>query len=244
MRVNIIQNCFDLIWPRVCEICGKEVEEPARHICASCLMRIPFVPQVGCCSICGRPVIGLECDYLCEDCANAPTRPAFDRAGSVFRFEGDARQIVLDYKFNRHLWMCDDLVSWLFAALNVRFNVPAIDLVLPMPSTLFHRIDRGYNQCAYLAKPLARLIERKYDDTILRRKGHPKRQSNLTAEERRKNAIGTFRVQHPERIRGRTVLVVDDVMTTGSTLSECAKELKAAGAYRVWCITLARSIRD
>ena len=207
-------------------------------------MRIPFVQQVGCCSVCGQSVIGLENDFLCEDCATPSTRPAFDRAGSVFRFEDKARQLVLDYKFHRHLCLRDDFVDWLLAVASIRFNVPEIDLVLPMPNTLFHRIDRGYNQCAYLAKPLAKLINRTYDASILRRKNHPKRQSQLNAEERRKNAINTFRVAHPERIRGRTVLVIDDVMTTGSTLSECAKELKRAGAYRVWCLTLAHSIRD
>lgn len=244
MRVNILQNCFDLLWPRTCELCGAPVEQPARHVCADCLMRIPFVPQVGCCSVCGRPVEGLETDYLCEDCATPRTRPYFDRAGSTFRFENQARRLVLDFKFNRHLWLRNDFVSWLHAALSARFNVPEIDVVVPMPNTIFHRIDRGYNQCAYLAKPLARLIDRKYDPSVLRRKGHPKRQSKLTEEERRKNAIDTFRVTHPERVRGRTVLVIDDVITTGSTLSECAKTLKLAGAERVWCLTLARSIRD
>ena len=242
MRVNILQSCFDFIWPRTCEICGGPVEQPGRHVCTACLEHIPFVQQVGCCSICGRAVDGLDCDFLCEECAAPATRPVFDRVGSLMRFEGAARRLILDYKFNRHLWLTNDLVAWLYAALIVRFQVAAIDLVLPMPSTLFHRMDRGYNQCEYLAKPLAKLIGRPYSASILRRKGHPKRQSHLTAEERRKNAIDTFCVRHPERVEGFTVLVIDDVLTTGSTLSECARALKAAGAKRVWCLTLAHSI--
>lgn len=206
-------------------------------------MRIPFVPQTGCCAVCGRSVAGLEGEYLCEDCSGA-SRPHFDRAASAFRFEGKAREILLGFKFNRRLWLRDDFVDWLEAALRARFDDAAVDLVLPMPTTLFHRADRGYSQCAYLAKPLARRIDRLYRADILRRTGHPRRQSDLTEEERRENAKGTFAVRHPEFVRGRTVLVVDDVMTTGATLSECARSLKDAGVWRVWCLTLARSIRS
>ncbi len=196
---------------------------------------------MGCCSICGRPITALDCDYLCETCAAPQTRPAFDRAASVVRFEGTARRLILNYKFNHHLWLLNDFLDGLLAALNVRFITPAIDLVLPMPSTLFHRLDRGYNQCAYLARPLARAIHRTYDPSILCRKGHPKRQSTLNATTRQTNVLGTFRVAHPERIRGRTLLLVDDILTTGSTLSECARTLKSAGASRVWCLTLAHA---
>ena len=152
--------------------------------------------------------------------------------------------MLLGFKFNRRLWLRDDFVDWLEAALRARFDGAAVDLVLPMPTTLFHRADRGYSQCAYLAKPLARRIDRLYRPDILRRTGHPRRQSDLREEERRENAKDTFAVRHPELVRGRTVLVVDDVMTTGATLSECARSLKDAGVWRVWCLTLARSIRS
>ena len=77
---------------------------------------------------------------------------------------------------------------------------------------------------------------------VLRRKNAPKRQGRLGEAERRTNVVGTVGVLRPSAVAGRTVLVVDDVMTTGSTLSECAAELKRAGAARVWCLSLARSL--
>jgi ComF family protein len=113
-----------------------------------------------------------------------------------------------------------------------------------MPATVVHRLLRGYNQCDALAKNLARRIGRKYLSNVVRRSGFPRRQSGLDADERRENAKGTFRVIRPEAVRGRTLLVVDDVLTTGSTLSECALTLKASGAERVWCVTLAKSVID
>ncbi len=205
-------------------------------------MRIPFIPPIGCCSRCGRAIEGHEGEYLCLDCER--NKPFFDRAASAFRFEGAARELLLGYKFNAHLWLKDDLSDWLEACIRAHFAAPSVDLILPMPLTLFHRIDRGYNQSAYLAEEVARRIGRKCRDDILKRTGRPKRQAGLDEEERRQNVKGTIAVRRPEFVRGRTILLIDDVMTTGSTLSEAARVLKLAGAWRIWCATLARSIRS
>ena len=135
-------------------------------------------------------------------------------------------------------------ITKLEGVLRARFRVGEIDVVLPMPSTLFHRWNRSYNQCAILTRPLARRIGKPYAGFVLRRKGHPRKQSGLDEDERRRNAVGTFTVMRPSAVAGKTVLVVDDIMTTGATLSECAAELRRAGAERVWCVTLASSLRS
>ena len=238
----MFEKLLDFIWPRYCEVCGRPVDRPGRYVCSECLNRLPFAPTNGCCRRCGRAAEKLDGEYLCMDCRTV--RPAFDRAASALHFDGDAREAVNAFKFRRHLWMREDLVDWLEAVVRARFKVAEIEIVLPMPSTFLHRADRGYNQCAYLAKALAKRLEHPYSNLVLWRKGSPKRQGGLTEEERRENAVGTFRVLFPSRVRGRTVLVVDDIMTTGATLSECAAELKLAGAVRVWCATVARSLRS
>lgn len=240
----MIEKVLDLIWPRSCEVCGRPADRPGRHLCSDCLNRIPFVPLDGCCRICGRAVEGLEGDYLCEDCSHPSTRPAFDCSSSAIRFEAEARKMLLDYKFNRHLWMKEDFVDWMEAACRARFDLAAVDVVLPMPLTTCHRIDRGYNQSAYLARSLAKRFDRLYLSNAVKRTGSPGRQAGLDEAARRENVRGTFAVRRPQALRGRTVLVVDDVMTTGATLSEFAKTLKECGSWRIWCITLARSIRD
>ena len=205
-------------------------------------MRIPFVPADGLCRVCGRAAEGHAGEYLCEDCSGR-NRPFFDRAVSAVRFEDKAREMLLDYKFKGRLWLKDDFTDWLEGALTVRFAVPEIDLVVPMPITRFHRWNRGYNQSAYLASALAKRIDRKCDPRQLRRVGSPRRQGGLDEEARRENVRGTFAVPRPEFVRGRTVLLIDDVMTTGATFSEAAATLKSAGATRVWCLSLARSVR-
>jgi ComF family protein len=215
--VEIWRRTLDLVWPRRCEVCGQPVDRESRYVCADCLNRVPFV----------RPEDGV---YEIKD------------AASAVRFECETRQMVLDYKFNRHLWLRDDFADWIEAAALARFDVAAVDLVVPMPTTVRHRLDRGYNPCDLLARELARRIRRACL-RVLARKGKFQRQGSLTEEERIENVKGTFAVRRPELVRGRTVLVVDDIMTTGATLAECAKTLREAGASRVWSVTLARSVR-
>lgn len=205
-------------------------------------MRLPTVAQKGCCRVCSRAVAGLDGEYLCEDCEKS--KPHYDRVACALRFEGTAREMILGFKFNRHLWLAADFSDWLEAAVRARLDVTAVDVVLPMPTTLFHRWDRGYSQTELLAKELARRIDRRFDAGALARKGHPRRQSQLTEAERRENVKGTFAVRRPEWIRGRTVLVVDDILTTGSTLSEAALALKEQGAAYVLGAALARSVRS
>ena len=238
----LVETILDFIWPRRCEVCRRPVDRPGRYFCSDCLNRLPFAPTDGCCGRCGRSAERLSGEFLCEDCR--ATKPSFDRVASALRFEGDARKAINAFKFDRHLWLRNDLADWLEAVARARFKVGEIDVVIAMPSTLFHRLDRGYNQCAYLARALAKRLGKPYVPFALRRKGNPKKQGRLTEEERRTNVVGTFGVLRPRAIAGKTVMVVDDIMTTGSTLSECAAELKRAGAARVWCVTLARSHRS
>ena len=237
----MLANLLDLVWPRKCEVCGRPADRPGRHVCSDCLNRLPFLPTDGCCRRCGRAAEGLDGEFLCEDCR--VSKPAFDRAASVLSFIGEARDIVNAFKFRNHAWLRDDFADWMAAVMAARFRVEEIEVVVPMPSTLWHRLDRGFNQCEYLAQALAKRMDKPYARTVLVRKGNPKRQGELNEEERHANVIGTFAVLRPEVVRDHTVLLVDDIMTTGSTLSEGAAELKRAGAKRVWCVTLARSLR-
>ena len=210
-------------------------------VCSACLMRLPFAEQVGCCRLCGRSVPGFEGEFVCGDCETH--RPAFDRAASALRYEGEARTIIKNYKFNNRVWLREDLADWLDAAARARLPVTAVDAVLPMPLSAWHRLDRGYNQSALLAASLARRLDRAFLPNALRRIGNPKRQSELPAAERYRNAAGTFAVSTPTSVRGRTILLVDDIMTTGATLSAAAAALKDASAAKIFCITLARSLQ-
>ena len=225
-------------WPRDCEVCSRPADRPGRHVCSDCLERLPFIPVDGCCRRCGCDVHRLDGEFLCEECRTRGR--GFDRAASALRYEGDAEKMLKSFKFRRHLWLRDDFADWLEACARARFKTDEIDLLLPVPLKFFRRIDRGYNQCDYLAEALSRRLGRPFSKSVLKRVGSPVRQSELPEKERFDNVRGTFAVGKTDVLAGKTVLVVDDVMTTGATLSECAKTLKAAGCAKVWCISLLR----
>ena len=211
-------------------------------------MRLPFIPRDGLCRKCGRDAAGLNGEYLCEDCVTH--HPHFDRVSSVLRFEQDARELVNSFKFREKTYLLGDFADFLEGLAHVHFKLNDLDAVVPMPSTCLHRYLRGYNQCELLARVLARRIGKPVKH-LLRRVGNPVRQGGLSEADRRKNVIdtfaparlSTFRLFCPSAVPPSTVLIVDDIMTTGSTLSEAAKTLKAMGVKQVWGLTLARSIR-
>ena len=239
--MSILQSFSDFVFPRDCELCGGAVDRPARHLCSDCVGRLDFTPVNGLCRRCGRDAPALDGDFLCADCR--AYRPQFDRAASALRFDGDARELMNAFKFRRAFHLRDDLVDFLEATARARFAVGEIEAVLPIPSRLLHRFLRGYNQCAELARPLAKRLGAPYVGSALKRCGAPRRQGGLKEAERRENVKGTFKVTRPDAVAGRTVLLVDDIMTTGSTLSEAARTLKAAGAKRVWAVSVTRSLR-
>lgn len=239
MKANILSGFFDLVFPRKCELCGRPADRLGRHLCSACLMRLSVISPVGACRICGQPAPGSQQEFLCDDCRKH--RPHFDRAAVAFNFEGSVRTLIHKYKFRHALQLKDDFADWMEAVARLRFDLAAVDAVLPMPLKWSRRLNRGYNQCEYLAQEMARRIDRRYDAGALRRCGSPSQQAALTEDERRENVKGTFAVRAPERVKGRTLLLIDDIMTTGATLSEAAKTLKEAGAERVWCVTLART---
>lgn len=237
--MSVLQRLADLVWPRTCEVCGRLSDRPGRYVCTDCLNRLPFMPVKGLCRRCGRDAVGLDGEFLCQECREL--RPKFDRVGCVFRFDGEAREAINAFKFRRHLWLREDFADGLEACVRVRFKIDRIACVTPVPSTLGHRWERGYAPCEILARALAKRLG-KPCPRLLRRVGSPERQGRLSEEERRTNVIGTFA---PRGCRpSGTVLLVDDIMTTGSTLSESARVLKAAGATRVWCAALARAWRN
>lgn len=237
----MLDRLLDFIWPRRCELCGRPVDRRGRHVCADCVNRLPFIPTRGCCKRCGRDAVGLDAEFECEECK--AFKPSYDRVASVMRMDGAAREMLNAYKFRYHYWLRDDLVEWMAAAVNARFRADEIDVVLAVPLTWKRLLNRGYNQCRVLAKPLAKILGKPCPPFVMKRVNAPRQQARLSEEERRKNVVGTFAVRRPEVVRGKVVLVVDDVMTTGSTLSECARVLKKAGASKVYCVSFVRSLK-
>ena len=231
-------GALDLLFPRICPVCRSASDREGRHLCSRCLAAIDL-HSGAVCSRCGAmPEGAVGRDYLCSDCRDAP--PAFDIARSAAHFSGPAREMILSFKYGGATWLRDDLADLLEGCVRARFDSEAIDAIVPVPLHPARLRKRAYNQAALLAEALAARIGADYRPEILRRDRATATQTRLGAARRKLNVRGAFSAAHPEWAAGRTVLVVDDVMTTGATLDECARVLKFAGAVRVWCATVAR----
>lgn len=228
----------EAVYPRTCPVCGAASPRPDRLICWSCFSA--FEPySEGLCEVCGRFAEGgVTHRYLCGACR--VRRPAFDRARAACRFDGALRDLLHRFKYQGGIWLRDDLADLLEGCARAHFDVEVVDVVVPVPLFAARLRERTYNQAGELAAALAARLERRFDGTSLRRLRPTATQTRLSAEARRQNVRGAFAVRDNRLIVGRTVMLVDDVMTTGATLDECAATLKKAGARAVLAIAVAR----
>lgn len=224
-------TALDWIYPPVCIGCG----EPGYRLCTKCLEKIQFLTG-SICRKCGHPIS--KNAELCKTCADAP--PAYDSLRSLARYEGVVRECVHALKYENNQSLGEFFSSWM--AELVHDSGWLVDMVIPVPLSPIRMVERGYNQSALLARPLAISLGIRYKPYGLERIRNTRSQVELSAEERRHNVAGAFEAI-PDIVREKQVLLIDDVTTTGSTIKECTLALKAAGASAVYCLTLARPIQ-
>lgn len=235
-----LRRLLDGVYPRFCAVCDAEVTTEAGYLCHECLAGLPLV-TFPFCDRCGVPVAGkIDHAYTCHDCGERP--PHYDQARSAARFEGAVRELTHQLKYNHAFWVLPDLADLAEAAYRAHFADAGVDLVAAVPLHARRRRQRGYNQSALLTRALARRAGLRVCNRLLRRERDTGTQTQLTAAARLLNVRGAFSVPHPRLAAGRTVLLVDDVMTTGATLDECARALRAAGAKRVLALSVARGV--
>jgi ComF family protein len=148
--------------------------------------------------------------------------------------------VIRTFKYNGGTWLKEDFADILEGTLKSKFPFGEIDSIMPVPLHSERLRKRGYNQSEILAGELSLRLDRRLDTKSLVRIRNTPQQARLSLRERIRNVEGAFKIERPELVRGRTILLIDDVTTTMSTLENCAKVLKEAKAKAVWCLTLAR----
>jgi ComF family protein len=207
-------------------------------ICSECGRAFEPLP-VAHCHLCGQPfVTPLTTVHTCGWCLIRP--PAYTRAAAAGLYEGPLRQAIHRFKYEGRTGLVQPLARFMATHLREPFYPPAVDMIVPVPLHPKRLRQRGFNQSLVLSRRLFEHDHRRIVVDLLERCRWTQPQMLLKGEARRENMKDAFAVRKPARVSGRSVMIVDDVYTTGTTVSECARVLKRAGATVILVLTLAR----
>jgi competence protein ComFC len=227
-----------LLYPPVCTICTANLDA-GEYLCAACEAKAPrVVPPF--CAKCSEPFEGaITGAFTCANCAHRTIH--FDAAVAAYRSRGIVRQIIHDFKYNRQIYLRHLVARWLGTAMDdVRLRCRRFDIIVPVPLHPARKRERGFNQASLLAELLSAQISIQCTP-LLERVRYTTTQTALDRGERMENLHNAFRLRKNMNVQDLRVLLIDDVLTTGSTLSECARVLKHAGAISVHAATAARA---
>jgi ComF family protein len=221
-------NALDLLFPPACGGCGKA----GFRWCAECQNRVQILNGTVC-RICGLP---RETDGICDACR--VESPHFHALRAWAVFDDPVRSALHRLKYRRDVALGDALAAQMLQHVTgLNWD---IDMIVPVPLGRQRHKERGYNQVGMIAKPLALALGVKFAPKALSRRKETRSQVGLSKQERQKNVAGAF--QAWAGVHGKNILVLDDVSTTGSTLSSSAEALLASGAKNVYALTVARAL--
>lgn len=237
-----------VFFPSDCRLCDTSLVSLSRlPVCSDCLDSLSpiHVPQ---CVLCGERLSGAQLligNGQCRGCSEYP--PEFDRAVSYGEYQDGLRDLIHLLKYDGIVPATGPLgrlLAQAIAELHLPPDVESLTLI-PVPLHSSKRRERQFNQSELIARTALKCLPPHFtlDRKILVRRRETRSQVGLDREARIQNMSGAFKVIAPERVKDRTLIVVDDVMTTGTTVSECARVLKRAGASKVYAATVARTLK-
>ena len=239
----------NLVLPQFCRTCNRRLlTEDNGYFCPACWglarrVERPF------CSICGTPHQGSAGfgeirNFPCADCRSRRKTSALDRTFGAAYYEGAVAEAVKLLKFRSKLRLVPAMAEIMIEFARNEMDLAAYDDIVPVPLHNVRHRERGFNQSAVLADELAPHFPNAVVNESLKRIRPTRIQKNLTSSEARwENVIGAFAVDRNQSFEGRCVLLIDDVVTSGGTIEECARAVQRAGAARVDAFVFALALR-
>lgn len=236
---SLIIQAVDTVLPPRCVVTGEMVDQQGM-ISSQAWNKLDFVTDPMC-NQCGFPFdFEVEPGSLCASCLDYP--PPFEFARSALKYDDVSRELILGFKHADQTHMALSFIPWLEKAGSGMLNTA--DLLIPVPLHRWRLISRRYNQAAILARYVSESTKTPSLMNALKRTRATVSQGHMKAGERYKNVKRAFAVHPDADVKGKNIVLIDDVYTTGATAKECTKALLKAGANKVDVLTLARVVRE
>lgn len=216
-----------VIFPKKCIFCGSPVFETDKNTCSKCADSLPFI----------RGKICVKCGCEKQNCSCTSSVMYFDRIAAPFYYEGAVMECMHKIKFRDKFRYAENAASYMYDTLCERYKDEKFDFIAAVPLHSDDYKSRGYNQSEIMAERISEMTGIPFKKNLIRKIYKTKKQSRQSALRRSGNVMGAFDVT--EDISGCSVLLIDDIKTSGSTLSECGKMLYLAGAENVCCLCTA-----
>jgi len=230
-------DCLNyLLWPPSCCVCGKSIAESDGIMCRDCRQKFASSTADNYCPCCGKSTG--EYAIIAGRCADCEAIDlVFDSLVRIGRYTDVLRDLILKIKHSEEPKICEMLGKELFLAIKSRLPIEQIDIFTAVPLHWRRRLYRGYNQSALLLNAAKK--QGHCASKLLIRNRYTLPQPGLTYRQRLRNIKGAFICRKPSKIEGKNICIIDDIKTTGATLAECSRVLKAAGANKVYAAVVA-----
>lgn len=219
--ISLFKRLLSLLFPERCTLCHKILTEDVTILCRACAVNAPYYPNNA-----FRPTASRKRPY-----------PFLDSFTAVWYYEEDVRRSLLRYKFHHGSFLAPKYAQLL--SQQIRNQGSTIDCITWVPVSRLRKMTRGYDQSQLLAEAVAKELGMEVLPLLVKIRNTRKQSTIRTHEARNANVLGAYRPINTDQIRGKTILLIDDILTTGSTAGECAKTLLTAGAKQIHCAAVA-----
>lgn len=218
--LEIQKNFLNLIYPQTCGICGKL---DSNSLCKKCEINLKKQSE--------NQIINKERELKDK---------YFSELMYIFKYEGQIRKLILDYKFNDKAYIYLTFVNFLLKNKKIFENIKSYDTIIPVPISKKRLKIRGYNQSLLIAKKIAEQTNLELVNNCLIKTKNIIEQSKLNKEERKQNIQGVYKLENKKLIENKKILLIDDIYTTGSTVNECSKMLMNGKPDKIGVLVLAK----